>query len=127
MNKTSNVAFDLAQDIYNLSGDVDSLFDQHRKNEITNQHYFKKLYVHACEANFLDGVVHAVKSEGYKFARYEKEIELLNSVLEDISENLDMAQVCSLKNIDIKNLSHLINKYKSIVPIDEISEELSEI
>lgn len=123
MNKLSNTAFEIAQDIYNLCGDVDTLFDQHQNKEITEQTYFKKLYVHACEANFLDGVVHAVKSEGYKFARYEKEVELLNSTLDEISTHLDMAKVCSLRNIDVKNLSYLVNKYKQFVPVDEISEE----
>jgi len=124
MNETSNVAFNLAQDIYNLSGNVDTLFHQHEHKEITEQTYFNKLYVHACEANFLDGVVQAVNSEGYKFARYEKEIKLLNTVLEDISNNLEIINVSSLRNIDVKNLSYLVNKYKQFVPVDEISEEL---
>ncbi len=127
MNKTSDFAYELAQDIYNLCGDVEKLFNQHDNHEISEQVYFKKLYVHACEANFLDGVVNAIKSEGYKFKRYEKEVELLNSTLEAIEMHLEIINVYSLKNIDIQNLSHLVNKYKKLVPVDEISEELGNL
>lgn len=123
MNKTSNVAFEIAQDIYTLSANVDTLFDQYEKFEITDQTYFKKLYVYACEANFIEGIVHAVKNEGYKFARYEKEVELLNSIIEDISNNFEIINVNSLQKVDFENLSYLVNKYKKYVPVEEISEE----
>ena len=126
MNKTSNVAFEIAQDIYNLCGDLDKLFEVYGNHQISEQVYFKKLYVLACEANFLDGVVDAVKGLGYKFARYEKEVELLKSAIEEISDSLEIIKVASLKNSDIKNLIHLTNKYKEYVPVEDISEELSD-
>ena len=126
MNKTSDIVFNIAQDIYNLCGDVDKLFEQYDNHQISQQIYFKKLYVYACEANLLDGVVDCIKSEGYKFMRYEKEVELLKSTIQDIENNLEIINVNSLKNSDVKHLSYLANKYKKYVDVDDISEELSD-
>ena len=78
MNKTSNVAFELAQDIYNLCGEVDTLFETYGNHQISAQVFYKKLYVCACEVDFLEGVIKSLRSEGYKFIRYNKEIELLS-------------------------------------------------
>ena len=127
MKNTTNSAFEIAQDIYNLSGNTDRLFEEYANHQISEQVYYKKLYVLACEANFLDGVVNAIKNEGYKFAKYEKEIELLQTTIEEICNNLEMIKVNSLNNADIKNLTRLINKYKDYVSVDDISEELSDL
>lgn len=123
MNKTTNIAFELAQDIYNLSGDVDTLFEKYGNHQISAQVFYKKLYVHACEANFLEGVVKSLKSEGYKFQRYGKEIQLLNTTIDEISDSLQIVNVNSLENSDIKHLAILTDKYKDLVSVEEISEE----
>ena len=123
MNKTSNVAFEIAQDIYNLSGDVDKLFEQFGNHQISAQVFYKKLYVFACEANFIEGVIKSVKSEGYKFARYEKELELLKATISEITDSLEIINVNSLENSDIKHLAILTKKYEKLVSVDEISEE----
>ena len=125
MNKTSNVAFELAQDIYTLGGDVAKLFDQYDTNNIGVGVFNKKLYVYACEASYLQEVVRVVKNSGYKFMRYEKEINLLDTISEDIYDNLDVANMDELSEIDMNDLTKLATKYDEYVPIDDISDELS--
>ena len=123
MEKTSNLAFELAQDIYNLSGEVDALFETYGNHQISAQVFYKKLYVFACEAHFLEGVIKSLKSEGYKFIRYRKEIELLKTTMADISDSLQIVNINSLENSDIKQLAVLTDKYKDLVSVEEISEE----
>ena len=50
MNKTSDIAFEVTQDIYALGGEIDKLHEEYGNRHISEQVYFKKLYVFACEA-----------------------------------------------------------------------------
>ena len=125
MNNTSDYAFELTQDIYTLAGSVDRLTEQYDNRQISEQVYFKKLYVYACEASYLDGVVTALKAKKYKFTKYVKELSILEAIIEEISLNLDMENMNSVTFPDMKNLKALMEKYKSIVPND-LDENLSE-
>ena len=123
MNTTSDVAFEIAQDIYKLCGKVDSLFEQYGNHQIGANVFYKKLYICACEASYLEGVISEVKNEGYKFVRYQKELNILNLTIEAINNSLKIINVESLENCDIKSLMQLTEKYKKYVCVDDISEE----
>ena len=125
MNKTSNIAYEIAQDIYNIGGNVAKLFDQHDTNQIGVGVFNKKLYLYACQASYLQEVIRAVKNSGYKFMRYEKEIDLLDNICEDINDNLDPANMEEVSEIDMTDLINIAQKYDEYVPMDDLTEELS--
>ena len=125
MNKMTNVAYELAQDIYAVAGDVEKLHNNYDNHHISEQVYYKKLYVHSCEASCLDHIVNVVKDHGYKFVRYAKELELLQLVLDDIAQNLNLQNMNSLNMLDMKRLVQLTRKYEEYVPCDDIEEEFS--
>ena len=124
MNKTSKFAFEIAQDIYALGGDIDKLNEEYDNHHISQQVYFKNLYIHACEATFLDYVVNVMKNQGYKFARYEKELLLLQSILNDINSTLNLEDINSLNKLDMQRLVQFTKKYKDYVSGDDFQDDL---
>lgn len=119
--KISNAAFEVTQDIYNLGGKIDKLHEKYDNRHISEQVYYKKLYVYACEATCLQQVVDKIKSKGYRFAKYEKAILLLESIHEDISDNLKIAEMNSVNFLDLKNYVILTHKYKDFVETEDIN------
>ncbi len=126
MKQTSDVAFEVTQDIYALAGAVDKLNERYDNRHISEQVYYKKLYVKACEVACLETVVETLKDKGYKFAKYAKELSILSAISEEINSNLDLKNMNSVNFLDMKNLMHLMKKYKSILPADNFEEEFSE-
>jgi len=127
MNKISNIAFELSQDIYAISSDIDLAENQLHNFEITPEVYAKRLYVAACKIAYLQEVVDVVKKTGYKFANYVKEIEIINSINEIIQENLDMSSVGSLTVTDLRGVTLLTRKYQKIVPIVDMEDDLDDM
>ena len=126
MNK-SDIAFKVTQDIYALAGTIDRLNEQYDNRHISEQVYYKKLYVHACEAAYLGGVVEALMERGYKFARYTKELAILSDAADQIGSNLDIRNMNEVNFYDMKNLKALMKKYESVIPVEDIDEDSEEL
>ena len=124
MNKISNIAFELSQDIYAISSDIDLAENQLHNFEITPEVYAKRLYVAACKVAYLQEVINAVKQTGYKFANYVKEMEIINSINEIVEENLDMTSVGTLTMPDLRGVTLLTRKYQKMVPIIDMEDDL---
>ena len=119
----SNIILEITQDIYSIGGEFSNLTDQFLSMEVDKQTYDKQCYIIACKVKYLQGVVNVVKSKGYKFKRYEKEIELLNVLADEISNCVDVKNINTITEDDMINVSSLNNKYKKLVNIEDVTEE----
>lgn len=122
--KKSNIILELTQDIYNIGGEFSNLSDDFLSMNINKSTYDKQCYIIACKVAYLQGVVNTIKSQGYKFTRYEKEIELLNILEEELSNHINLKDIEILTETDMITLSELTTKYKNIADISDISEEV---
>ncbi len=121
----SNTILEITQDIYAIGGEFSNLTDQFLSMEVNKQNYDKQCYIIACKINYLQSIVNIVKSKGYKFMRYEKEIELLNILADEVSNIVDLKNVNILTEDDMESVNNLIYKYKNLVNIDEIMNEFT--
>ena len=124
MNRTSNIALAISQDIYEIFCDVDLADNQLHNFEITPQNYSKRLYIAACKVTYLEQVIEVVKQKGYKFANYTKEMTLIDSIKSIIDENLDMPNVETVTELDLQSLKTLTKKYQKLVPVDYLEDDL---
>lgn len=124
MNKTSNYAFQIAQDIYQIASKVDELFEQYDNHQIGVGVFTKKIFTCVCEAHYLEEVVKAMKNNGYKFAKYEKELLLLESLSTQIPEHLNLESIENTTEFDTKALTKLTEKYKDVVSVEDITAEI---
>ena len=123
MNKTSDIVFEIAQDIYKLGGEVDKLHEQYDNRHISEQVYYKKLYAYQCAFARLNQVVDKLNSKGYKFAKYKKEILILEFFQEDIADNLNYKQMNSTNFSDLKTIyAFYTRKYSDHVDKADIEE-----
>lgn len=121
----SNLIFELTQDIYAVGGEFSNLTDQFLSMEVDKPTYDKQTYILACKTHFLQEVVNVVRSQGYKFMRHEKEIDLLDCLADEISSCMNLKGIESLTEQDMLPISLLTKKYNDIVNIDDISEEFN--
>ena len=96
MNKISNLALEISQDIYAISSEVDTANHDMHNFKITPCDYSNKLYIAACKAFYMKQVIEVVRNHGYKFRNYEKEMELLNSIINIVYEDLNVSVLTSL-------------------------------
>ena len=124
MNRTSNFAFTISQDIYDVFCDIDMADNQLHNFEITPGNYNKRLYIAACKVSYLEEVIGAVREKGYKFANYTKEMAMIESIKTILDENLDMQKVETTTIADFNGLRALTTKYQKLVPVDNLDDEI---
>ena len=121
----SDLIFELTQDIYNIAGEFSNLTDEFLSMIVDKPEYDKQCYITACKVHYLQGVVNTFKSQGYKFVRYSKEIELLNVLEEEVSNRLNLKNIQNLAETEMQSLVELTNKYQKIADVCDINEEFT--
>ena len=120
MKKLSKDAFNISQDIYNIAGDLEKLNHRFKNFEITPDVYANNLYFISCKTSYLKEVIEIIKQHGYKFSNYEKELTLLDSIIENVDENFKISNMSNLSEDDLKfNFLDFTEKYNHIVPLED--------
>ena len=126
MNK-SKVAFNIADDIYTFNSKYIKLKSKLKNQQITQQQFTNAQYVLMCKVAYLKDVIDKLSNYGYKFARYEKEMCVLQDLVEDITESFNIEELSSLSIKESFSICTYLSKYEDVCDIEnEFYEELKE-
>ena len=133
---TSNVAAEIIKDIYNFSSEHEKLKNDYNSKIITKEEFNKKQFMISYKLAYLNDVIDILKEKGYKFARYEKEMCIIQDLSEDIVDTMDVdedddiIEVFNMENLPFKDkvaITTYLTKYEKVYDvIDEFYEDLKE-
>ena len=126
MNK-SKIALNIADDIYTFNSKYSKLKNKFNAQKISKEQFTNAQYVLLCKLAYLKDVIDELTNYGYKFARYEKEMCVLQDLVEDITESFNIEEVKELSIKESFSICTYISKYENVCNIEnEFYEELKE-
>lgn len=118
MNK-SKLALNIVEDIYTFNEKYHKLTNKFNTKNITNSEYANALYILLCKTSYLENVILNLKECGYKFVKYEKEMCILEDLIENISSNMENSQLSELSIREQFSLVTYLSKYEKLTKIFE--------
>lgn len=126
MNK-SKIALNIADDIYTFNNKYTKLKNKLENQKITQQQFTNAQYVLMCKVAYLKDVIDELSNYGYKFARYEKELCVLQDLVEDIAESFNIEELSTLSVKESFSICTYLSKYENVCNVEnEFYEELKE-
>lgn len=116
MNK-SKVATEIIEDIYTFNEKYEKAKNKFKNGIITEAKYATVLHILLIKSTYLLGVVDELKNLGYKFMRYEKEVCVLEDLIEQISDNLDNSKIDEITISEKFSLVTYLTKYEKVIDV----------
>ena len=123
----SKIASHIVNDIYEFSSKYEKLKNKFEEQTINKHEFANAQYILLSKIVYLSEVATALKGMGYKFAKYKKEMCVLESLMDNMSETLNLQDVTELSDKQRFSLSLYLTKYEEVVSLlDDIFEELKD-
>lgn len=124
MNK-SKIAYEIINDIYTINSKYEKAKTKFETNKINESKFARVQYILLTKLTYLEGVITNLKENGYKFARYEKELNVLTDLIDSIEQTFKTEDLEELSMAENFNLITYLTKYEKVLEIEEF-EELKE-
>lgn len=121
MNK-SKMAKEIVKDIYTFNTKYEKAKSKFTNGKLSETQYANSLYVLLSEVTYLQKVINKLQEMGYKFAKHEKEICVLEDISEQIANSIDNSKLNELSVYESFSLVTYLTKYEQVLQVIEYEE-----
>ena len=118
----SKIATEIINDIYTLNAKYVKAKTKFETKDINETKFAKVQYILLCKLGYLEAVIKSMQENDYKFARYEKELNILTDLSETIEETFNQKDLVDLSIAEKFNLVTYLTKYEKVIEFIEYEE-----